>query len=244
MADGTEEPTDHKLSEAFKKGDKPHSKDFTTAFSMLAWAIFWAGCGAIAFVWLRGYMKIMVRAALHDDDALLSRWMLMHLLEGLGVVALSGLLFILIPEFIQTQGKLATKRIFFDMSRINPASGLKNLFGISKFVELGTAVVRLLLVGVTCWVIWRNTLPAGLLVPGQSWYAAFMVARASLVKMLALTAIFSLALALIDLLVQRKLWRRRNRMKKEEIKREHKEQDGDPLVRGVRRAMHEEISKQ
>jgi len=39
------------------------------------------------------------------------------------------------------------------------------------------------------------------------------------------------------------LWRRRLRMDKEEIKREYRDSEGDPHVKGRRRALHRELSR-
>jgi type III secretion protein U len=60
--------------------------------------------------------------------------------------------------------------------------------------------------------------------------------------LLGLASAICLLLGFMDLLVQRKLWVRRNRMKKEEIQREHKEQEGDPMIKGIRRAMHRDMA--
>jgi flagellar biosynthesis protein FlhB len=49
------------------------------------------------------------------------------------------------------------------------------------------------------------------------------------------------ALALVDLLITRTSWKKKLMMTKEEIKREHKESEGDPQMKAARERAHHEL---
>jgi flagellar biosynthesis protein FlhB len=55
-------------------------------------------------------------------------------------------------------------------------------------------------------------------------------------------AVGGLAIAAVDLVVARVLWRQRLRMSKDEIQRERRDREGDPLVKGERTRAREEIA--
>jgi type III secretion protein U len=242
MSEGTEQPTEHKLREARKKGDRPHSKDFTVAFSMLAWTAVLVGGGAYAFALLRRYMTVLLSVLVEEKRGLQLGWEMLHLLVGMGAVALIGLVIAVVPELIQTRGELASKKQFVDFNRLNPAAGLKKLFGLQRLVELAMALLRLAVIATLAWYVGLQLLGWVARITDRPWYAPYLLLDRSAMKMLGLSSLFCLMLGGVDLLVQRQLWIRRNRMKKDEIKREHKEQEGDPIIRGVRRAAHKEIA--
>jgi FlhB-like protein len=53
-------------------------------------------------------------------------------------------------------------------------------------------------------------------------------------------ALIGLGLALVDLLVVQRAWRKRHRMSKDEVRREYREAEGDPEVRAQRKRAHQE----
>lgn len=51
------------------------------------------------------------------------------------------------------------------------------------------------------------------------------------------------AFSAMDYAVQRRHWKKKLRMSPDEMKRDHKEQEGDPLARGRRRSLHRQIAR-
>lgn len=243
MSEGTEQPTEHKLREARKKGDSPHSRDFTAAMATLPWACAFAAGGAWAFAWLCRYVQVLVTVAMGAKPGIPLGWAGLHALMGIAVPLGLGLIATLLPELGQVRGRWASKRQWFDMNRINPASGLKNLFSIAKFTQLGMALIRFAAVGGVAWVISSGLIGVVRHVASGPWYAMYLLAFKTALKILALSSVVCLLLGGVDLFIQTWLWIRRNRMKKDEIKKEHKEQDGDPIIKGLRRQAHQEATR-
>ena len=51
-----------------------------------------------------------------------------------------------------------------------------------------------------------------------------------------------IAVAILDVMVQRWNYKKQLRMTKEEVKREYKQDEGDPLIRSARRQLHQELA--
>ncbi len=75
--------------------------------------------------------------------------------------------------------------------------------------------------------------PAGLAAPPVAMLAGGLVRL----------ALVAGAIAALDLVLQRYRYTQRLRMRKDELKREHKEEEGDPLVKGRRRRKHRDLLK-
>ena len=244
MSGGTEQPTEHRLREARKKGDRPYSRDSSIAFIVLSWAGVLLAGGAYAFELLQRYMSVLLGTLAQEPGGAQWGWEMLHLGVGLGAIALIGLVIVVIPELIQAGGMFASKRPFIDFNRINPAGGLKKLFGLQRLVELLMAILRLAMIAATAWFLGLQLFHGIARLSGQPWLTPYFLLSRNAIRLLGLTSLLCLAMGGIDLLVQRKLWIRRNRMKKEEITREHKDQQGDPHIRAARQAAHREISGQ
>ena len=127
------------------------------------------------------------------------------------------------------------KAIRFDMSRVNPLSGLKRMADKQALVRLGLASAKLAILAVVSWEVVASRVPAIVNSAGSS---ATVIAGTCLaaVFQLGLTITILLAVvALVDFVVQRRKAQQGMRMTKEEVKQEYKEQEGDPHVRGARR---------
>lgn len=242
MNEGTEQPTEHRLSEARKRGDLPFSQDFQTAAALCAWMLALLVGGALAFTWLQRFVAVQASLAAGPRTPVTMTWPLYHAGVGVGVAALFGLVLSAALAFAQTRGNVAKKRKFFDPQRINPVAGFKNLFNLSKFVQLLMSVLRFGLLAGISWYAFRKMAPLAQATAPVSWLGPYVAFWHVALTLLGLASAICLLLGFMDLLVQRKLWVRRNRMKKEEIQREHKEQEGDPMIKGIRRAMHRDMA--
>ncbi len=75
--------------------------------------------------------------------------------------------------------------------------------------------------------------PAGLAAPPVSMLAGGLLRL----------ALVAAAIAALDVLLQRYRYTQRLRMRKDELKREHKEEEGDPMIKGRRRRKHRDLLK-
>jgi len=127
------------------------------------------------------------------------------------------------------------RAIRFDVSRINPITGMKRIIDRQALVRLGLASAKLAILAFISWQVVGSRIPSIVATQGSS-PAAIAGTCLSAVFQLGLTITILLAVvALVDFVVQRRKADQSIRMTKEEIKREYKESEGDPMMRGARR---------
>jgi flagellar biosynthetic protein FlhB len=127
------------------------------------------------------------------------------------------------------------KSIRFDISRINPLSGMKRIIDKQAMVRLGLASAKLAILAFMSWQVVGSRIPTIVATQGSS-ASAIAGSCLSAVFQLGLTITILLAVvALIDFVVQRRKASQSIKMSKEDVKQEYKESEGDPMMRGARR---------
>jgi type III secretion protein U len=148
-----------------------------------------------------------------------------------------------VAHAVQTGGVVASKRLTPKLERLNPFMGVRNLFSATRLF----AVIRALVAGlVVAWLTWRglgdHLVDLARLGGRPGWVAPVVTEVAGALAWRA--ALFGLALGVLDLVVTRGAWLRRLRMTRDEVKREHKDAEGDPQHKAAReRAYHELLAQ-
>jgi type III secretion protein U len=147
-------------------------------------------------------------------------------------------------EFLQTGGIFAPKRITPQGSRLNPAEGLKRIVSLDNVFELAKGLVKATILGVLIVLLIRHYLPDILNLP-----AAGITAYVGLDKRLVLSlggwvVVLFAGVSIADWMYQKFSHRKRLRMSKHDVRRERKEEDGDPHTRGQRKRLHKSWATQ
>ncbi|HTH60914.1 MAG TPA: EscU/YscU/HrcU family type III secretion system export apparatus switch protein [Paraburkholderia sp.] len=246
MSNKTEAPTPHRLKRARKEGDIAKSAHMTSAASGLFWWLFFAiesphfyqTCVRV----VDSVMRVDQNSPLDERYLVVTvalSTLLPFVLATLGV----GMLSVIVPEVAQTGGLIVFKRAAPDFKRLNPVEGLKNLFGLKMVIETGITLAQF---AILCFIfVYAVRLWCSQLIPSfaLSFDGLMSVTGQSLMRVVAMMSLSQLVPAAVDVRLQRFQWRRRLRMDKNEIKREYRDDEGDPLVKGRRRAMHQELSQ-
>ena len=243
----TEQPTEKRLREAREQGNTPRSRELATA------AVF--GGGVLAVMATGGSLASgaidWMKQALKPDLAL--RQHPMELFGHVGdlflrllLVTAPLLIVCLLASFLApvVMGGLrwSAKAMMPDFTRMNPASGLKRLYGPEAIAEFTKSLLRVAFVGVGAGIVmWGGMdLLRGLLhLPLES---AIVRGLGFTLKLLLGTAVAMLLLAAIDAPYQRWNWMRKLKMTREELRREMKESEGSPEVKGRIRQMQHQMA--
>jgi len=237
--EGTQPPTEHRLREAWKKGDTPQSTDLSHAVATLLWSVaLMVSAGTLLGLLLR-YLHVLL-GLLFEQPLKAAGWAGLHLGVGVAAVCALGLLFALLPDLLQSRGRWASKREWIDVGRANPIKRLKSVFALPRLLQIPLALVRLVAVACVAWGVSDTVLAFMRASSALPWYSGYAVAWWAAVRVLAWSSVVCLGIGLLDVMIQRQLWIRRNRMKTDELQKEHKEQEGDPQVKGLRRQLHQE----
>jgi type III secretion protein U len=239
----TERPTPRRLAEARRRGEVAVSRELTGAISLLAGLATLAACGHWWFAALagelRGGLVASLAAGREPAGALFQAAMTVCRLSALPVLAAWGAA--LVTGALQTGGHFSLAPVAPRLERVDPFAGLARLFSPARLAALGLGLLKAGLVMAAALHGWRTTAAALARLPSSE---ATRPAMAALLWPLAwrLCALL-LLLAGADLLRVRWRHRRRLGMSRDEVRREAKEDEGDPRHRAERRRVHRALAE-
>lgn len=242
MSDKSEEATPKRLRKAQEEGDSPISSFASQAVAFLAAvAIAPAAITAVAERAGTDLRAAIARAGdpsigVHFDPAALATSVVLlsaPILAAAGVASA-------VASVVQSGGVVATKKLVPKLDRLDLVNGFKGLFSPTRLV----AILRAALfgAGVTYLAVslLRDHAPDIARSTGRT-SAAAMVAGVLALAIVKRAAILGLFLAVVDVVVTRRSWRKKLMMSKTEVKQEHKESEGDPQLKAARERAHHEM---
>ncbi|HZW20275.1 flagellar biosynthesis protein FlhB [Noviherbaspirillum sp.] len=244
----TEPASPRRLEQAREEGDVPRSRELATCTVLLA-----AGLG----LWFTGEALVrrlnamlaagltLEREQVYDFNLLLTR-IIPGLVDVLiGLAPLAGILMLVAVASPMLIGGwlFSTKALTPNFGRLNPLSGIGNMFSTRSLVELVKAIGKTLLIGAIAWTVVSGQTEEMLALSAEPLHTGW----SHLGKML-LVGFISIVcglvvIALIDAPYQ--MWHYANKLKmtREELRQEAKESDGDPMVKARMRQMQREMAK-
>ena len=235
-ASKTEQPTQKRLEDAAKKGDVGRSQEINHWFVFMAGALLLAMfAGGVASDFTRRLLPFIERPHDFRIDAPGMRAALMDVFMSvagmLGPAALILVLAALAASLVQAMPVISGEKIMPQFSRINPASGFGRLFSAHNAVEFAKGILKICIVGaVGTWLVWPELDRLPLLVTADP--AALLPASLSQVLrfLSGIIAVMTLV-AGADLVWQKLSNLQKLRMTRQEVKEEHKQQEGDPTIK-------------
>ena len=239
----TEEPTEKKIRDTIERGKVPSSREVATLMSFVAtlvYVVFFAnGAIAEAGAFLADFLERpeMWSLATPADVVNLYRAILMEIVNVLGVFIVLLMVAGVGSSVMQNMPQFVGERITPQMSRISLAQGWNRLFGIAGWVEFAKSIGKLAFaIAVLSFMVdeAREKVMSGMLTNPTTFG---LVIRDLLVNILVSITLVMAAIAVADLLWSRFHWRQELRMTRQEVKDEHKQAEGDPLVKARIRAI-------
>lgn len=244
----TEEPTQKRLDDAKKKGQVAKSQEVGHWFMML-------GIAAVLMMvagWTTGNLGASLKtfvASPHLIEVDKGR-LAQHFGTLLGDVAVAmlplfGVMFVLaaVGAMIQHPPLFAPQKIKPEFSKISPVTGLKRLFSTSSLMDFGKGIAKLCIVAA---IVVTLILPELQKVPqliGASQLAVLVFVQDSAVLMVSGVMAVMTIIAAADFVFQKWKTKQDLMMSKQEIKDEHKQQEGDPMIKARLRALRQERSR-
>jgi flagellar biosynthetic protein FlhB len=125
--------------------------------------------------------------------------------------------------------------------RINPAAGLKKLFGPQSLQELLKNIVKLVVLGVLAYRSIAGFVP--LIASGASFPAVLPAVGAEVMHLVRAVALGGLLIGAADYALSRRRLNKGLRMTKQEVKEEHRQSEGDPHVKQSMRQRQMRMSR-
>lgn len=246
MAEKQHAPTAHRLRDVRKRGEVVISQDVTAALVFV---------GVASAIWILGPRLYELQRDLlthsfsgevfSDPGAYISQ-MLQHtalvLMWALIPIALVELLCGIAGTFSQVGGLMAWSRINPDMKRLNPAEGLKRMFAMRNLINLMKMILKTLLLGTLMFVVIRSSLNTAVHAGYGTVFGVLQIAASLIMTICGWAAVIYIVMAAIDYVHVRYEFMKQNRMSTDEVRREHKDTEGDPILLGRRRAAQQEAA--
>ena len=227
------EPTHSRVEKAKREGDVARSQEIGNVAAFAA-GLFAVTCtiaplAAAALALLRSGVR-----GTFNPAPLASAFTIMLLPAAAAMCAAAAV-------HILQAGGLRWIAIRFKPERVAPVENLKRIFSRESLVTASRATVAFICAGAAIVPAFAGIYAAALhgsdlaRMAATAWTGALHAACAGCV----VGGIFAGA----DYGLQFVRWRKRLRMSHDELRRDHKEQDGDPIARGRRRARHRQLSR-
>ncbi|MBU0504604.1 type III secretion system export apparatus subunit SctU [bacterium] len=242
----TENATPKRLREAKKKGDVAKSKDLTTVFVLVVVFVTIAFTANHIADTLKEFMRhcyTLVEKGdltLHDVGSVLQT-MVWAWVKAVGPVLIAGFVAALFIGLIQVGGVFSTDPLKPKIEKLNPIEGFKNMFKIVTFIELLKNIVKMTLVIYLAYHTVKEYIQSILLSSKVTIVEAAQMTGTVVASFFIKVAIVFIIVALIDMGVQRWNYLKRHKMSKDEVKREYKQDEGDPQIKGERRRLYREM---
>ncbi|GBG15313.1 flagellar biosynthetic protein FlhB [Novimethylophilus kurashikiensis] len=244
----TESASPRRLEDARSKGNIPRSRELNTFAILIVGGTgllmlgpkFSAGLLDLAQHWFT-----FDRSSLEHTDQLWSSFMDAVITVLMLFIPLMVVLIIAVLAAPMSIGGwlFSVEALEPDFGRLNPLKGITRMFSVTSLVELAKAVLKAVLVGsVGYWVVMSKQDEILSLVKepvtGSIPHMAHMLAWTFIL----ITGAMAFIVAL-DVPFQLWDYYRKLRMTKEEVRREAKESEGDPMLKGRIRAMQREAAR-
>ncbi len=242
----TEEATPKRLRDARKKGDIAKSKDLIMVIVMIV--VF----ATMAFT--MGFMSSEIQALMKDAFLLVAndpidpaeimeigKCSLVVLLKVIAPILIAGSAAALLVGFLQAGGIFTTDPLIPKFEKLNPIEGFKNIFKMQTLIELVKNLAKLTIVLYLAYATIDKFMESILLSSQVTLIEASKFTGSIVYSFFMKVALIFLVIAVIDMGVQRWNYMKRHRMSKDEVKREYKQDEGDPHIKGERKRLHREM---
>jgi flagellar biosynthesis protein FlhB len=247
MSDKTEEPTPKRLREARKKGQVPKSQDATQAFLFLIGFSVLIGMGSQLTTKLKAfvikYVELSTTSTMLSTDALYNvftdsiMFMLINLSPMLGAIMVTAI----VINYAQVGSLFTFDTIKPSLNKINPFNGIKKWFSPATFLELGKTLIKFAVVLFLAYGIIKDLIRPLVLSVGSDLQNMNILLAEMVKKFTYKVSVVFVIIAAADYFLQKKMMMKNLKMSKDEIKREYKQDEGDPMFKHKRKELAHEL---
>lgn len=244
MSEKTEKPTPKKIRDLKKKGDVTKSEEVLSAAQSLILFSFFSLYGSSFFSALSSLISMTF-------DALNKPFLfaINQIIAGVLDIAFFYILPIVLVMFLGSAATiisqigfiLAVDKIKPSMQKISVKNNIKNIFSIKSVFELFKSIFKVALISLIFYIIMHTYIGEFANFTRMTAYGALIIA-AFFVFLLWKGVLFGyLIFSVFDFWFQKHENMKKTKMSKDEVKREAKDTDGNPEIKGERKRLHSEI---
>lgn len=248
-AEKTEQPTGKRLGDAREEGNLPVSRETAT------WVVFVAGLLVIA--WFGPQMGIGLKDSLQtflekphqislEDGGLQD--VLLGVLSSVAwqIVVVFGLFLTacVLGTMVQTDFYVNPNLIKFDPSKLLQMKLFKNLLSVHSLVELLKSFLKLVVLGYVAYIILKPIADELPMLVDEPLNQGLAFLHDRVIHVIFILMIVITLIAIADLIYTRFSYIKNLKMSRQEVKDEHKQLEGDPVVKSRIRRLRIEKARQ
>jgi type III secretion protein U len=248
VSEKTEEATEKKLEDARKKGEVAQSRDLSSAFAFGFALLAMIASASSADNHLRKIIASsieVVQGTPEEGMTVLYERMYAMATDGLivvGPIIAAAIIGSLVGGVAHVGINISFEPLTPKFDKLDPVSGVKRIFSLKSLFEVGKSIVKAIFIGWVLYSLVRSVTPLMVRTTYGSPESIGQSAWAALIHLFQVCAALFVVLGVIDFVVQRLLFHKDQKMTKDEVKREYKQSEGDPQLKGERKAIAHEIA--
>ncbi len=237
----TEQATGRKKQRAREKGQVPRNRELTSMAAMGGILMMFYFSGEYSFTSMSTFMGNVLSMRYGTDLMNVSR---VAIIEGAKILLpflFAPLVFVTLASV--AQGGFVFKPLEFDIEKLNPLNGMKKIFSMNGVAELLKSLLKFAIGGWVIYYVVRNDLEALPTLSAMELNVLVRVSTKMIVRAVGVAFFYYLIVALLSYAVEKWQFERSLRMTKQEIREEHKEMEGDPLIKSRIRTIQRETAR-
>jgi len=233
----TEEASPKKLEDALKKGQVIHSKEVNNAFVLCVLTIMIAWVLPVIFKYTMMKLRLVIEHAgiIRIDQG--QAYNVMHAALTNAIISLLPLFIMIIAAVLfasyiqQGQFTFSVESLQPKLSKISIMKGFGRIFSKKNVVEFLKSITKVTLVGIFLFLIISSDIQELRIYQDMPIGLILMQFHSIINHVMICVAITAIILALVDYSYQRYEYYENLKMTKHEVKEEHKQIEGDPLIK-------------
>jgi type III secretion protein U len=242
--DKTERPTPKRLRDARKKGEVASSKEVVSSALILAFLGLLLGTSGSLIAQFQTIMLMPAGALTEPFDTAVGKLFDGYLHAVLVLLAPFLLISIVVPIVgftFQFGLLLSAESVKPSLKKLNPASYVKRTFGLQNLVEFLKSIIKIVMLGLIVYFVITGGMQAMVTAPTCGVLCLSEVLGALLQQLTVWMVGPLIVVAAADFAYQKWSFTNKNKMSKDEVKREYKESEGDPIIKGQRKQLHQQM---
>lgn len=233
----TELPTDRRLGQMRREGQVFFSSEVVQVATMTVAFILISRIVPPVFRALQEVIRatladLTVTSPLSPNDV--GRWLLRafwHVSPLLFLVFIANSLVATLAVMLQTKWAIKSPLIRFRFTMLNPIGGIRRIFSIVGLLNTFKALGKLLLVGPIAFFAIQASTKNAIMLPFQGIHGLLSATGGGISLVFWRMIGVFIAIAAADYVYGKFRWHRQNNMTKQEVKEEHKNQEGDETTK-------------
>ena len=244
MSEKTEDPTPKKLRDARKKGQVAKSKDVASAVQMAV--IFAVFMGMMVSFMEKLSDMIVFPTKFYEAEFTGAVDAVLHEVFNISFQIIAPVLAAAVAAAVvgnvgQTGFMMSQEALKPKLDNLNPGAAVKKIFGMKNLVEFLKSAIKIAFLSLLLYFIIRNSLNDLVKIPPCGLTCIVPVLGNLLVQVFIYTVVAFILVAATDYAFQKWEFTKQQKMTKDEVKKEYKESEGDPHIKGKRKSLHKEL---